>query len=92
MISGREGADWGLVTRAVPRAELDEVAETMIARLASRSGDALSGAKHMIKDVRDLPVNEGVRAERRIFLDHMGKSKDVRTALGRFLQPKEQQR
>jgi enoyl-CoA hydratase len=88
MISGREAAQWGLVTRAVPAAELDEVAETMIARLASRNARALAGAKEMIAAVRDVPVADGVAAERRIFLDHMGKNEDVRATLGRFLQPK----
>ena len=91
MISGREAAEWGLVTRAVPRRELDEVAEAMIARLASRSGDALAGAKAMIGAVRDIPVSEGIDAERRIFLGHMAKSDDLRAALARFLQPKEKQ-
>jgi hypothetical protein len=38
--------------------------------------------------VRDVPVADGVAAERRIFLDHMGKNEDVRATLGRFLQPK----
>ena len=89
MISGREAAEWGLVTRAVPGAELDATAEAMIARLASRSGDALAGAKQMIGAGRDIPVPDGVLAERRIFIDHMTKSEDVRRALGRFLQPKE---
>jgi enoyl-CoA hydratase/carnithine racemase len=88
MISGREAAQWGLVTRAVPAAELDEVAEAMIARLASRNARALAGAKEMIAAVRDVPVADGVAAERRIFLDHMGKNEDVRATLGRFLQPK----
>ena len=89
MISGREAAEWGLVTRAVPGDRLDEVAEAMIARLASRSGDALSGVKEMIGAVRDIPVPDGIAAERRIFLDHMAKSEDVRAALAQFLQPKE---
>jgi 2-(1,2-epoxy-1,2-dihydrophenyl)acetyl-CoA isomerase len=89
MISGREAAEWGLVTRAVPGDQLDDVAEAMIARLASRSGDALAGAKEMIGAVRDIPVIDGVLAERRIFVDHMTKSEDVRAALARFLQPKE---
>jgi len=39
--------------------------------------------------VRDVPVAEGIEAERRIFLEHMAKSDDVRAALARFLQPKE---
>jgi enoyl-CoA hydratase/carnithine racemase len=89
MITGREAAEWGLVTRAVPRDRLDETAETMIARLASRSADALSGIKEMIDAVRDIPVPDGIVAERRIFLDHMAKSEDVRAALARFLAPKE---
>ena len=89
MISGREAAEWGLVTRAVPAERLDEVAEAMIARLASRSADALSGVKEMITAVRDIPVPDGIDAERRVFLDHMAKSGDVRAALARFLGPKE---
>jgi hypothetical protein len=44
----------------------------------------------MINAVRDIPVPEGIEAEHRIFLEHMGKSDDVRAALARFLQPKEQ--
>ena len=89
MISGAEAAEWGLVTRAVPGERLDQVAEAMIARLASRSADALSGAKEMIDAVRDIPVPDGIEAERRIFVDHMAKSDDVRAALARFLGPKE---
>jgi enoyl-CoA hydratase len=89
MISGREAAEWGLVTRAVPSDRLDEVAEAMIARLASRSASALAGVKEMIAAGRDIPVPDGIEAERRIFLDHMGKSADVRAALARFLEPKE---
>jgi enoyl-CoA hydratase len=89
MISGREAGEWGLVTRAVPPEQLDEVAESMIARLASRSAAAIAGMKEMIGAVRDTPVPEGIDAEQRIFLDHMAKSEDLRTALARFLQPKE---
>jgi enoyl-CoA hydratase len=89
LISGREAADWGLVTRSVPPDQLDEVAEAMIARLASRSASALAGMKELIGAVRDIPVPEGVDAERRIFLDHMAKSDDLRAALARFLAPKE---
>jgi len=88
-VPAKQAAEWGLVTRAVPGDQLDEVAEAMIARLASRSGDALSGVKEMIGAVRDVPVAEGIEAERRIFLEHMAKSDDVRAALARFLQPKE---
>ena len=69
--------------------QIAETAEAMIARLASRSGDALSGVKEMVGAVRDIPVPDGVREERRIFLDHMAKSEDVRAALARFLGPKE---
>jgi len=89
MISGREAAEWGLVTRAVPGTELDAVAEAMIARLAARNGDSLAGAKEMIAAARDVPVADGLAAEQRIFRDHMGKNDAVRAALARFLGPKE---
>ena len=89
MISGRDAADWGLVTRAVAGGELDAAAEAMIARLAARNGDSLAGAKEMIAAGRDVPVADGLAAERRIFIDHMGKNEEVRAALARFLAPKE---
>jgi enoyl-CoA hydratase/carnithine racemase len=85
MISGREAADWGLVTRAVPGADLDAAAEAMVARLAGRNGDSLAGAKEMIAASRDVPVADGLAAEQRIFRDHMGKNEEVRSALNRFL-------
>jgi enoyl-CoA hydratase/carnithine racemase len=89
MISGREAAEWGLVTRAVPAGQLDETAEAMIARLASRSAAALAGMKEMIGAVRDVPVADGIDAEQGVFLGHMAKSDDMRAALARFLEPKE---
>jgi enoyl-CoA hydratase len=89
IISGREAAEWGLVTRAVPAEQLDEVAEAMIARLASRSAAALAGMKEMIAAGRDVPVPDGIDAEQRVFLGHMAKSDDVRAALARFLRPKD---
>jgi enoyl-CoA hydratase/carnithine racemase len=89
MIAGREAAAWGLVTRAVPTDELDATVEAMVARLASRNGDSLAGAKEMIAASRDVPVADGHAAEQRVFLDHMGKNDDVRAALARFLAPKE---
>ncbi len=85
MISGREAAAWGLVTRAVAAADLDATAEAMVARLASRNGDSLAGAKEMIAAARDVPLADGVAAEQRIFRDHMEKNEEVRAALARFL-------
>jgi enoyl-CoA hydratase/carnithine racemase len=86
MISGREAADWGLVTRAAPSVELDATAEAMITRLASRSGEALTAAKRMALAVRDVSVPDGILAERRLFLEHMAGSADARAALDSFLQ------
>jgi enoyl-CoA hydratase len=86
MISGREAAEWGLVTRAVPAGELDAVAERMVARLASRSGEALAAAKRMAMAVRHRSVADGILAERGIFLEHMAGSADARAALEAFLE------
>lgn len=89
MLSGRQAAEWGLVSRAVPPADLDATAEAMVARLASRSADALTGAKRMAAAVRDAPVAEGMERERKLFFEHMTTSPAVRDALTRFVHKEE---
>jgi enoyl-CoA hydratase/carnithine racemase len=84
-IKGTQAAEWGLVTLAVPPAELDATAEAFVDRLASRSGDALRAVKCMAGAVgTERPVNEAMLAEREIFLDFMAKSRDVKEGLAAF--------
>jgi enoyl-CoA hydratase/carnithine racemase len=84
LLSGTEAAEWGLVTRAVAPAELEAAVEAQVARLASRSRDALATAKRMAIGLRDLPFDEAIRAERELFLDHFLESPDGREGLAAF--------
>ncbi len=84
-ITGAQAADWGLVTLAVPPAQLDATAEVLVGRLPSRSGDALRAVKHMAGAVgTERPVNEAMLAEREIFLDFIATSADVKEGLAAF--------
>jgi enoyl-CoA hydratase/carnithine racemase len=84
-ITGAQAAAWGLVTLAVPPAELDAAAEQIVDRLASRSGDALRATKCMAGAVGpERPVHEAMLAEREIFLDFISTSPDVNEGLSAF--------
>lgn len=84
-VSGAQAAEWGLVTRAVPSGELDAAVEAVVARLVSRSGDALRAVKRMVGAVgTERSVNEAMLAEREIFLDLMETSPDVKEGLAAF--------
>jgi enoyl-CoA hydratase/carnithine racemase len=84
-ITGTQAAEWGLVTLAVPPAELDATAEAFVDRLAGRSGDALRAVKGMAGATgTERPVNEAMLAEREIFLDFMATSPDVKEGLAAF--------
>ncbi|MGH8972457.1 MAG: enoyl-CoA hydratase/isomerase family protein [Acidimicrobiia bacterium] len=84
-ITGAQAADWGLVTLAVPPAQLDATAEVLVGRLPSRSGDALRAVKRMAGAVgTERPVNEAMLAEREIFLDFIATSADVKEGLAAF--------
>jgi enoyl-CoA hydratase len=84
-ITGAEAAAWGLVTRAVPPSDLEAAVGEVVARLASRSGDALRAVKRMAGAVgSERPVNEALLAEREIFLDFMATSLDVKEGLTAF--------
>lgn len=84
MLSGAQAAEWGLVTHAVPPAELDAAADAVVERLSSRSRDALAAVKTMANGLRDLTFDEAILAERRLFLDHFLESPDGREGLAAF--------
>lgn len=84
MISGRQAAEWGLVTRAVAAEELDATVEAMVARLASRSGETLAAAKRLLMAVRDVSVAEGLRLEHEVIIDHLTSSADTQEGLRAF--------
>lgn len=83
-VSGRQAADWGLVTTAVPPASLEAAVAADVDRLATRSPDALRAAKAMALDARDLPHRDALLAERKRFLDHVTSSPDTTEGLAAF--------
>ena len=84
MIDGRQAADWGLVSYAVPSEALDEVAEPLIERLGSRSGDALAGAKQLLRAAREGDFRSALEQERQVFLELFENSPDTSEGLRAF--------
>jgi len=53
-IDGRTALAWGLANRAVPAAEVDAVADDLVARLASRAPNSLKKTKRLMRDAGAL--------------------------------------
>jgi enoyl-CoA hydratase/carnithine racemase len=67
-ISGSQAYDWGLVERAVPRAELHDAAMEIARTLAERSPHSMAVIKELANETRDLPLAEGLRKEAQGFI------------------------
>lgn len=61
---GREAERIGLVSLAVPAAELETATLALAEEIASRDGFALSRMKAMVRRGLELPLNEGLSLER----------------------------
>jgi enoyl-CoA hydratase/carnithine racemase len=83
LISGREAADWGIVTAAIEPDRLAEATEDLVNRLTSRSHDALVMVKHMIGNATRYERDDALYRERGLFLRHMA-SADVTEGLAAF--------
>lgn len=70
-ISGVDAAAWGLAYRAVPRAQLGEVAAALAAKLAGKGREAQARTKRLIRDGLGLPLAEGLALERRVVVEHL---------------------
>lgn len=53
LITGAEAADWGLVSRAVPAAELAATVEAVVSSLRAGPADALAATKRLMAESRD---------------------------------------
>ena len=67
IISAREALRIGLVNKVVPRSELMAEAEGMAAKIMSRGQIAVRYAKQAINRGLDLPLEQGLEMERRLF-------------------------
>jgi acyl dehydratase len=84
MIDGVTAARWGLVSHAVPAAELDGAVEALVARLARHSGEALARMKRMYRDCAALPAPQALAAERAALVEHLMTSPAAAEGLAAF--------
>ncbi|NIB99642.1 3-hydroxyacyl-CoA dehydrogenase NAD-binding domain-containing protein [Halobacterium sp. R2-5] len=66
-ISAERAADWGLLNRAVPAEEFDEVVEEFVGDLADGPKTALKVAKRVIDDGQDASLQAGLDSESQAF-------------------------
>lgn len=62
-ITGREAAEWGLVSRAVPAADLEAEVGTVVDGLRSGPSGAFAAAKRLLRDAGGRTVGESMDAE-----------------------------
>ena len=61
-IDGRQACEWGLVTRAVPSADVDREARALADRLAAAPTAAIAEIKKSLRLARDLSEKEAIDA------------------------------
>jgi enoyl-CoA hydratase len=61
--TGREAADWGLIARAVPRAELDDAVALLSETVAAQSRGSLAAYKDLYRAAERLTLTEGIAYE-----------------------------
>ncbi|MDP7640288.1 MAG: enoyl-CoA hydratase/isomerase family protein, partial [Candidatus Hydrogenedentes bacterium] len=61
--TGREAADWGMTTRCVPRAELDEAVNALTQTLGENSGGSLAAYKDLYREAQGRTLYEGLNYE-----------------------------
>jgi enoyl-CoA hydratase len=62
-IPGTLAADWGVVDRAVPAADLEETVRGVARTIAARSPVAVGVLKELAAETADLPLAEGLARE-----------------------------
>jgi enoyl-CoA hydratase/carnithine racemase len=85
LITGREAAEWGLVSASAPAGELDRVVAGIVSQIAGHSPAALRAVKQMTICAETKPMAQALADERRIFLEYAEEDDHVRNALTAFL-------
>ena len=68
-LSAQEAADWGLVSRVVPAAELDTAAMTLAEEIAERDGPVTQALKRLVRLSTSAGLGQGLAAERAAFAE-----------------------
>lgn len=83
VVSGAEAADWGLVHRAVPAADLDAAAQEVVSRLAAGPTVALGLTKWLLHAGRTAPLDDHLRDEG-FAMELSSRSEDFKEGLAAF--------
>ncbi|BDH58040.1 enoyl-CoA hydratase-related protein [Tsukamurella sp. PLM1] len=62
-ITGREAAEWGLVSRAVPAAELDDAVASVVDGLRAGPANAFATTKRLMRESRDRGLVASMKVE-----------------------------
>ena len=84
-ISGREAAEIGLATRAVPENRLSSVAEESVAQLLSLSPASLAVAKKASYAWDSMHFDKGLARAEKIYLDELMKTNDANEGMRAFM-------
>lgn len=84
IISAREAAAMGLVTRVVPEADLDIEVEGLAKQLAAIGPLTMSMGKHAFNEIIELDFDRGIEAARAMRVAFMG-SPELRAGIEKFL-------
>ena len=68
-LSAQEAADWGLVSRVVPKAELDTAAAALAEEIAERDDSVTKGLKRLVRLSTSAGLDHGLAAEREAFAE-----------------------
>jgi 2-(1,2-epoxy-1,2-dihydrophenyl)acetyl-CoA isomerase len=82
-LSGAEAAEWGLVHRAVPAADLDAAVEDLVVKLAAGPTVALGLTKWLVHAGSAVPLEEHLRNEA-FAMELSSRSEDFREGLAAF--------
>jgi 2-(1,2-epoxy-1,2-dihydrophenyl)acetyl-CoA isomerase len=82
-VSGAQAAQWGMIHRAVPEADVEDAADALCARLAQGATVAIGLAKSCIQGSLALPLAEAM-AKEALALELSSRSTDFREGLAAF--------
>lgn len=84
-LNAAEAAEWGLITRTVPDANLMEEAEAIAAKIASGATKAIGGAKKLLLESSRNSIQEQTDLERATF-QQVTKTQDSREGINAFIE------
>ena len=83
MIDARRAAEWGLVNRVVPRAQVRDAALAIAARIAAKSSVTVAIGKRAFYDQLELPLSEAYDLTARVMVENL-MARDAEEGIGAF--------